>query len=455
MSRASALWLAWFGATVAAACVAWPSAAQDEAAAEGKRWFIAAGVKNYSMDDIPGRIEADFYTWAVGNRMLNPEIGGIPAEQCGVLVGSEATRGNLRQCFAAAATGAAQDVLFVYLCLTPAVLPAEDGSPKLYLCTSECEAGTIAESGLPLEELTSLVASVPAERKIVFLDLSPWDPFRPEGVPAELTPPNECYAQLAEACTLVSAASPGEKLAETALGRPLLGFCLSNAPDGLLAAGSESGDRRVEVSELWAFIKATADAVYKDAGARQTPLAQGRKVVPTLYCNCPAPEPKCPAGMRLVGDRVCVDIYEAPNVVGAPPVVNQNLFGYMGYCKGQGKRTCENDEWEEACLGPDRLLFGYGRDAAPGACNIGWADIETAKSERVGSRPLCVNGYGLYDMIGNVGEYVGHDTPTADVRGGSFRNGEVNRVNCRTGGPRHSVEQSDHVGVRCCADPSH
>lgn len=453
MLRARSVWLTAAGLAALAWLGMMQAVAQEPAAAEGKRWLIAAGVKEYSDWDIPGRTEGEFYAWAVANRLLDPKLGGIPVEQGGVLLGSEATSLGLKECFATVAGGTPQDVLFVYLCLTPAVLPAADGSAALYLCVAGTDKTNIAETALPLADLVALLKACPAERKIVFLDFSAWDAFHPEGVAAELQPKEDCYAGLAEVCTLVSAASPGEKLAEDPIKRPLLGFCLSNVPDGLTSvAERENGDGEVVVSELWAYIKATAEVVYKDAGTKQTPMAQGKSVVPTLYCKTAPPEPACPAGMRLVGDSLCVDVYEAPNLVGAMPMVNQNLFGFSGYCQQHGKRTCEPEEWEQACQGPDGFMFGYGSRGMAGVCNLGWLDPEAAKAERIGSRPLCVNGYGLHDMVGNVAEYVGHGNDTSDQRGGSFLDQNVEGTSCLTAGTHQPVMSADYVGSRCCAD---
>jgi hypothetical protein len=423
-------------------------------APEGKRWLLSVGTNESYDAEVPSRPESAFYAWAVGNKLLNPDLGDIAVERAGVLIGTEATKKSVEECFAGFEAAAPEDTVIIYLCLTPAVIAGEDGKAKVYLCTYGVEKTSVVEQGLSIEHLTEMLAKVPAERKIVFLDFSPWDPWRPEGTPAELSVGDDCYAKLGEVCAYISSVSPGEKLQETTVPRPLLGFCLSNAPDGLLPSDTgPTSDGEVSVGELWSFIKGTADQVYAGGGARQTPIAKGTKIGPTCYCKAPKPEPTCPAGMKLVGGHVCVDIYELPNLVGAAPTVNQTLFGYAGVCQQRGKRSCEPEEWEEACLGPDVVRFGYGETPIGGYCNIGWADIEGVKSERIGSRPLCVNGYGLYDMIGNVAEYVGHGNATPDIRGGSFRDQDINQTDCRTGGPHHPVMQADHVGSRCCADP--
>ncbi len=76
----------------------------------------------------------------------------------------------------------------------------------------------------------------------------------------------------------------------------------------------------------------------------------------------------CPEGMAKVKNS-CMDIYEAPNVKNAEPLVMYTLPEAQKWCESQGKRLCYEDEWTEACSGTQELKWPYGNTYVPGECN--------------------------------------------------------------------------------------
>jgi formylglycine-generating enzyme required for sulfatase activity len=133
----------------------------------------------------------------------------------------------------------------------------------------------------------------------------------------------------------------------------------------------------------------------------------------------------CPADMaRIYG--YCIDRYEAPNVAGEYPLVMENAVTAQAWCERRGKRLCTVDEWERACQGPQANTYPYGNTHEDAACRdeeewiakdesriVMWPE-KPAKSEvtrlyqaaKSGSYARCVSGYGVYDMTGNVEEWV-------------------------------------------------
>jgi formylglycine-generating enzyme len=192
-------------------------------------------------------------------------------------------------------------------------------------------------------------------------------------------------------------------------------------------------------------------------------------------CEQFGPEVLCEG--RLEHRRFCIDAYEYPNLQGVKPVVMADWTEAMRACAVEGKRLCTVEEWEFACEGPGMWPYPYGAERDPTACNIDKVeeppdaealsrpDRVAAEVERIdrrvksGSMPKCVSQFGVYDMTGNVDEWV--DNPQGKKAEPPFRSSlkgddwGSNRARCR---PIDSTIPesftSPQRGFRCCADPS-
>lgn len=208
---------------------------------------------------------------------------------------------------------------------------------------------------------------------------------------------------------------------------------------------------------------------------------------------CPAPEQICQEFISEKRDRCarfsttvqcigkpapkhfCIDRYEYPNEAGRSPRLSITWDEARDVCENDGKRLCAAQEWTLACEGPERkpYPFGYVRDAT--ACNFDKPyilpdnfayvdprthDAEIARvnqSEPSGSRPRCVSDYGVYDMTGNVDEWVvdEHGSPQgpefqSGLKGGYW--GPV-RNRCRPMTTDHNRWHHGYqIGFRCCKD---
>ena len=155
------------------------------------------------------------------------------------------------------------------------------------------------------------------------------------------------------------------------------------------------------------------------------------------------------------------------------PVVNVNWYAAVAYCQSFGKRLPSEAEWEHAARG--RLsspIFPWGNESvSPMRANYSGSKLHT--TTRVGSYPP--NGYGIYDMAGNVWEFtadewskypsLGRNTPLRGspaethspylevrtrrvIRGGSFDGDPVNLwVEYRDSHPPNGSQP--YVGFRC------
>jgi formylglycine-generating enzyme required for sulfatase activity len=155
------------------------------------------------------------------------------------------------------------------------------------------------------------------------------------------------------------------------------------------------------------------------------------------------------------------------------PVVNVSWYAAVAYCQGVGKRLPTEAEWEHAARGKLNGLFPWGDEPVDkGRAN--YSDSSIGTTTAVGSYPA--NGHGLFDMAGNVWEYLADEwrpyssnaqrNPVAGgdlfldgdaflriktrrvIRGGSWDGAPVNLwVDYRDSHPPEGAR--DFVGFRC------
>ncbi len=154
----------------------------------------------------------------------------------------------------------------------------------------------------------------------------------------------------------------------------------------------------------------------------------------------------CPGGMKLMvvknSDKAsaakyvayCIDLYEFPGA-GSMPKVNVSWDAANAACVAQGKRLCKKSEWQAACGGE--------YDAEK--CNTMGADGMESSILPAGSKKSCRSPYGLYDMVGNVAEWLMEKS----VAGGDAAKGAEDAT-CYRAAARFGA--SSTVGFRCCAE---
>jgi hypothetical protein len=213
---------------------------------------------------------------------------------------------------------------------------------------------------------------------------------------------------------------------------------------------------------------------------------------------------RCPAGMVGIEGRFCIDRWEAsvvevlPNgeerphspylpidgvvvrAVSSPHVYPQ---GYVSAaqakqaCMRAGKRLCRPMEWKIACMGPKREVWGYGSRREERRCNDygrspviatfgmpgvrgGWnwehmnqplLNQLDRTLARTGDHAGCSNDYGVFDMVGNLHEWV--DDPAGTFQGGFYQDTRQHGEGCTYTTTAHYARYHDYsTGFRCCGD---
>jgi hypothetical protein len=137
--------------------------------------------------------------------------------------------------------------------------------------------------------------------------------------------------------------------------------------------------------------------------------------------------------------KVCIDKYEYPNTKGVMPKGNVSYEEARRLCAAQGKRLCTATEWQWACSGLEGYTYPYGWHFEKDKCNArGVNELETT-----GLRHHCRGKFGVYDMVGNIFEWVTGPDGKPALMGGPYSK-------CQTVSPGVGGSAKPQTGLRCC-----
>ncbi len=143
-----------------------------------------------------------------------------------------------------------------------------------------------------------------------------------------------------------------------------------------------------------------------------------------------------------------IDVFEYPNLQGAPPKTSVSYTEAARLCQEGGKRLCSADEWEKACRGPENFVYSYGDTFDEDFCGRGLDDPHLA-----GALGECKSSWGVYDVSGNLREWT--DTTRGDMRHivkGGLPQAATRGTRCAFSTDLADSFADPTMGFRCCRD---
>lgn len=261
----------------------------------------------------------------------------------------------------------------------------------------------------------------------------------PSSTPSDTPPETSTPETLAIKTDLKTNSKDGAEIVFISSGQFLMGSDQNKDP---FFWGAESPEHIVLLNSYWIYRAEVTQGMYQKC---------------VIDKSCPSPEViNNPVAQQYGNSRFS-----------NYPVVMVSWQNAQAYCQWAGARLPTEAEWEKAARGTDGRLFPWGNDSNAD----GRANFSSSSPSPIGSFPNGVSPYGIYDMAGNVLEWVNDyfgsayyqyspsDNPTGPdsgsrrvIRGGAYTQDEF--AGLRTVA-RASLIPNDtkiSVGFRCAMD---
>ena len=159
----------------------------------------------------------------------------------------------------------------------------------------------------------------------------------------------------------------------------------------------------------------------------QVSASDGSDTVSADFIVSLFPDPMTPAGGMVSlalssGEDYEIDVYEYPNQKGEFPLLVASWFEAFRLCAAQGKRLCSRAEWTYACQDGEERRYASTDDPQSFAgqpfgrrfCNSSGSEVADENPDPAshtaasGSFPNCAGENGVYDLTGNLREWVAY-----------------------------------------------
>lgn len=133
-------------------------------------------------------------------------------------------------------------------------------------------------------------------------------------------------------------------------------------------------------------------------------------------------------------------------------------------CKASGKRLCSETEWRTACRGGYTMPAKFNNlNEIAKNCDVVRKQAFTGLVSKTDAHPDCsAPGLGVYNMIGNVSEFVNSDAGQPMIVGLSFEHGYDKKIGqdlmlacektVKAAGTYRPFKYYNYRGFRCCKD---
>ncbi|MFY1677775.1 SUMF1/EgtB/PvdO family nonheme iron enzyme [Streptomyces sp. WMMC905] len=134
------------------------------------------------------------------------------------------------------------------------------------------------------------------------------------------------------------------------------------------------------------------------------------------------------------------------------PVVHVTWKDAHAYATWAGKSLPTAEQWEKAARGTTGRMFPWGDQKTAAKCNVRETGVESTTS--VSRYHSGVSPYGVYDMVGNVWEWLATPTRTGryELRGSAFTSPLFRGIPAVPNDASDMMDDDD-TGFRCAATP--